>query len=127
MQIAAQHPEAVRESAGMSMEERLLLDGIALHTRGISPWHIELAAAVKAHFAYAGLSLGDRAAMTAREASDAIVAEILNQRGFCLVDSFVENVTQGRQSGTSACILSRDDAAVLVLSRETLVQFEGLT
>src|SRR3974377_1661097 len=79
------------------MEERLLLDGIALHARGVSPRHVELAAAIEAHLAHPCLSLGDRAAMATGETSDAIVAEILHQRGFRFMDSFGEDVAQGGQ------------------------------
>src|SRR5689334_19669528 len=37
MQVATQHAEAVGERAGISVKERLLLDGIALHASGVSP------------------------------------------------------------------------------------------
>ena len=46
MQIAAQHAEAVSQRARIGVEERFLLDGIALHAADISPRHVERAALV---------------------------------------------------------------------------------
>ena len=62
------------------MEKGLLLDGIALHSRGVAPRHVESAAAVESHFADAGLSLGNGTAVAAGEAADAIIAEMLVER-----------------------------------------------
>ena len=74
MEIAAEHAEAVGERAGIGVEERLLLDGIALHSGGVSPGDVELAAAIEADLADSGLAFGDRAAVAAGEAADAVVA-----------------------------------------------------
>ena len=41
VQIAAEHAEAVRERAGVRVEERLLLDRIALHAADVSPRHAQ--------------------------------------------------------------------------------------
>ena len=62
------------------MEERLLLNGIALHTGGVSPGHVEFAAAIKANLAYPGLAIGDWATVSAGKATNTIVTEILDQR-----------------------------------------------
>src|SRR3974377_1080065 len=51
MQVATQHAEAVGERARMSVKERLLLDGVALHAGGISPGDKERPAAIETHFA----------------------------------------------------------------------------
>ena len=79
------------------MEERLLFDGIALRAGNVSPRNIERAAAVEADFADAGLAFGNRAAVTAGEAAQAIVFELLVESGFGLADSLVENCAQGGQ------------------------------
>jgi hypothetical protein len=40
VQVAAQHTEAERERAGLSVKERLLLDRIALHAANIPIRHM---------------------------------------------------------------------------------------
>jgi len=40
------------------MEERLLLDGVALHSGNIAPGNVESAAAIEANLADAGLAVG---------------------------------------------------------------------
>ena len=74
VQIAPEHAEAVGERSGIGMEERLLLDGIALHARGVSPGNVELAAAIEADFADSGLAFGNGAAVSAGKTADAAVA-----------------------------------------------------
>ena len=95
VQIAAQHSEAVGERAGMRVEERLLFDGIALHPCGISPGNVKRAAAVVAHFADAGLALGNGAAVTAGETANAVVVEFLVESWIGLANSAVEDVAEG--------------------------------
>jgi hypothetical protein len=95
MQIAAEHAEAVGESAGVGVEEGLLLDGIALHAGGVSPGDVEFAAAIEANFADSGLTVGDWTTVAAGEAADAVIAEIFNQARISFADSLVENVAQG--------------------------------
>ena len=56
VEVASQHAEAIGESARMGVEERLLFDGIALQSGGVSPGDVERAAAVEADLAYAGLA-----------------------------------------------------------------------
>jgi len=94
MQVAAEHPEAVGERTGVSMEERLLFDGIALHAGGVTPGGVEFAATVEADFADSGLAIGDRAAMAAGETADAVVAEILDEGRIGFADSLVEDVAE---------------------------------
>lgn len=62
------------------MEERLLLNRIALHACRVSPRDVEFAAAIKANLAYPGLAIGDRATVSAGKATNTIVTEILDQR-----------------------------------------------
>ena len=83
----------------MRMEERLLLDGITLHTGGVSPRDIERATAVVADFADSGLAVGNGAAMAAGEAADPVVVEFFVESGFGFADSLVEDVAQGWQNG----------------------------
>ena len=95
MEVATQHAEAVGERSGISMEERLLLDGVALHAGGVSPRDIEFATAIEADLADSGLTVGDRAAVAAGEAAHAIVSERLDEGRISFADSLVENVAQG--------------------------------
>src|SRR5437764_4862172 len=96
MEIAAQHAETVSESSGMGMEERLFLNGIALHSCGVSPGNVERAAAIEADFADSGLTFWDGAAVTAGETSDTVIVELLVKRRVRLADLQIENLTEGR-------------------------------
>jgi hypothetical protein len=89
MEIAAQHAETVGESAGVGVEERLFFDGIALHSCGVSPGDEELAAAIEADFADAGLAFGDGTAVTTGEAADPVVFEFVVEREVGFADSLV--------------------------------------
>src|SRR5689334_24810026 len=68
MQIAAEHAEAIRERTGIGMEERLLLDRIALHAADIAPWHSQPTAIVETHFTHAHRALRNRALVSTRVA-----------------------------------------------------------
>jgi hypothetical protein len=78
------------------MEERLLLDGIALHSSGVSPRDVEGAAAIEADFAHAGLALGNRAAVAARKTADAVVIKFFVESCVGLANSAVQDVAEGR-------------------------------
>ena len=104
MKIAAQHAEAVSESAGMGVEEWLLLDGITLGSGNVSPGNVERAAAVVAHFADAGLAVGDGTAVAARETANPAMVELLVQARVGFMNSFVEKTAKGGH-GTSVIIL----------------------
>lgn len=95
MQVAAQHAKAVGESAGVSMEERFLFDGIALHSGGVSPGDVERAAAVEANFADAGLAFGNGAAVATGKTADAIVVKFFVERGVGFADSLVQDIAEG--------------------------------
>jgi hypothetical protein len=73
----------------MGVEERFFFDGIALHARGVAPRHVKRSATVVADFAYAGLAIGNRAAMTAGKTADAIVVQFFVKRGVGFADSLV--------------------------------------
>src|ERR1019366_7783495 len=53
MEIAPEHPERQRVRAGIDMEERLLLDRVALNASDVAKWDAQLAALVEAHAATA--------------------------------------------------------------------------
>jgi aspartate oxidase len=95
VEIAAQHAEAVGESAGMGVKEWLFLDRVALGSSGVSPGDEQSAAAVVADFAHAGLAFGDGAAMSASEAPHAVIVEFLVKTGIGFADSLVENTAEG--------------------------------
>ena len=75
MQIAAEHAEAVGERARVGVEERLLLDRIALHAADVAPRHAQRSALVEAHLADADRAFGQRTAVAAGVALQAPVIE----------------------------------------------------
>jgi hypothetical protein len=93
VQITTQHAKAVRERPGISVEERLLLDGIALHAAYVSPRDVKCASAIEAHFADAGLAFGNRAAVPAGKAANAIAVERLVE--IAGPNATVKSLTQG--------------------------------
>jgi hypothetical protein len=95
MEIAAQHAEAVGESAGMGVEEGLFFNGIALHSGGVSPGNVELSATVEADFTDAGLAFGNGAAVAAGEAADTVALEFFVERGVRFADFLVQNSAEG--------------------------------
>jgi hypothetical protein len=96
----------------MRVEERLLLDGIALGSGDVSPGHVEGSAAVIANLANAGLTIGDGATMSAGKTADAILVEPLVKLGIGFADSLIENAAEGGQ-GVLASILTlmREEAS----------------
>ena len=69
MKVTAEHPEAEGQRSGMGMEERFLLNGIALHARDVSPRHAQTAAVIETNLAHAHRAVGDGAAVAARVAA----------------------------------------------------------
>jgi hypothetical protein len=104
VKIAAEHAEAVGQSAGICVKEWLLLDGIALSSGNVSPGNVERAAAVVADFAYARLAVGDRTAVAAGEAANPAIVELFVQARVGLMNSFVEETAKSGH-GTSVVIL----------------------
>jgi hypothetical protein len=94
VEIAAQHAEAVGESAGMGMKKWFLFDRVALGAGGVSPGDVQSAAAIVADFAHSRLAFGDGAAMSASEAAHAAVVEFLVKTGIGFADSLVENTAE---------------------------------
>ena len=103
VEIASHHAEAVGQGAGMGVEKRFLLDGIAVRAGGVSPGNVERAATVVADFADSGLAFGDGTAVSAGEAADAVVGESFVERGVCFADALIED---GAEGGHSAFILT---------------------
>jgi hypothetical protein len=122
MQIATEHAETVGESAGMRVEERLLLDGIALSSGDVAPGHVEGSAAVIADFADAGLTFGDGATVSARKTADAIFVELLVEKRVSFADSIIENTAKGGH-GILASILTlmREEASGFGLRASTIL------
>ena len=79
MQVAAEHPEAVRQRARVRVEKRLLLDGVALHAADVTPRHHQTSALVEADLADADRAVRQRTAVAARVAAQAAVGESLVQ------------------------------------------------
>ena len=77
------------------MEERFLLDRVALGSGGVSPGNVEGAAAVVADFADAGLAFGDGAAVSAGEAAHAVVLKLLVEMGIGFDRLIVEDGAEG--------------------------------
>ena len=72
MEIAPHHPEGQRVGAGIDMEERLLLDRIALHAGDVAERDAQLAVLVEAHAANAVAPGADQAAVAAGDAANPI-------------------------------------------------------
>jgi hypothetical protein len=95
VEIAAEHAEAVSERAGISMEKRLLLNRVALHSPDIAPRHVKLPTLVVADFADSRLTFRNGTTMTAGKAADPIAFDRLVQ--FAFVDVLVKDFAEGRQ------------------------------
>ena len=93
MQIAAEHAKAVSQRAGISVEERLLFNGIALHAADVSPGNIKLSSLIEANFADAGLCVGDGTTVSAGETAHAITIKFFVKLTFANV--FVEDLAKG--------------------------------
>jgi hypothetical protein len=94
VQIASEHAEAVGKRTGISVEERLLLNGIALHAADISPGHVESSALVVANFANSGLSFWDGATVPTGETADAIAIQLFVKIGISYLNVPVEDVAK---------------------------------
>ena len=79
MEIAAKHAKAVCQRAWTGVEERLLLDRIALHAADVAPRDVQRAAAVESDFADAMCAVGQRTRVPAGDAADAPVVERLDE------------------------------------------------
>jgi hypothetical protein len=72
MEIAPHHPERQRVGSGMDMEERLLLDWIALHARDVPERNAQLAVLVEPHAANPVAPDADEAAVAAGDATNPV-------------------------------------------------------
>src|SRR6185369_3213220 len=95
VEIASEHAKAERERPGMRVEERLLLDRVALNTADITPRDAQVPAAVEAHLAHADGAVGNRALVSARVTADAILGDVLDELRRGLSRSRLENIGQG--------------------------------
>ena len=95
VQIAAEHPKTVGERAGISVEEGLLLNRVALHSGDISPGNVEGAATIVANLTDTGLSLANWAAVAAGIAADAVAIQFLPESGVAFADARIKDVAKG--------------------------------
>ena len=79
VQIAAEHAEAERQRTGMGMEERLLLDRIALHAADVAVRHLQYAATIEADLADAGGAVRNGTRVTARMAAQPAAIDRLDE------------------------------------------------
>src|SRR5215207_7300354 len=73
MEVAAEHPERQRVSAGRNMEKGFLLDGIALQCRHIPPRYAQFASLVISYLTDPAPALTNFAAMSAGVTFDCVV------------------------------------------------------
>jgi hypothetical protein len=92
MKIASQHAKAVSKRTWICVEERLLLNGIALHSSDVSPRDVEFPALVVADLAHPGLPLCNRTAVSAGVATKAVALNGFVQLAFAdiLIQDFAE-------------------------------------
>ncbi len=76
------------------MEERFLLDGIALHAADVAPGHVKRSALVVTYFADTGLTIRNGTAMATGKTAYPVAIEFLVQ--VPLADVFVNDFTKGR-------------------------------
>ena len=101
MQVAAQHAETVGERAGIGVMERLLLDGVALHSGGVAPGNLKLAPFVEANLANAQLPVRNAAAMAAGETPHKSPVDLLVKLAFANIG--VQNILKcGHESPQKA-------------------------
>src|SRR5437867_2148794 len=99
VKVASQHSEAVRQCARVGMEERFLLNRIALNSSDVTPRHVQFSALIKANFAHAGLPFENRTAMPAGETANAIAINRLVK--FAFADVMIQDFAKsGHQAGT---------------------------
>src|SRR6266542_6447478 len=96
VQVAPEHAEAEGERAGMRVEERLLLDRIALDAADVSPRNAQVSAAIEPHLAHADGPVGDRALVPARVAADALFRDVLDELWRSVSRACLENIREGR-------------------------------
>ncbi len=98
MQVATQHSKAVGERARRRVEERLLLDRIALHSGNIPERHVERSASIEADLADARLSLRNRTTVPAGIATNPIAIDRLPQRVIAFANPFIKDLAQRRHT-----------------------------
>ena len=99
VEVAAQHAEAVGQRARPGVEERLLLDRVALHAADVAPRDVELAVADVPHLADAQGPFGNRALVAAGVAAQPPVVDALDQLRRRLVRALRQHVLEGRHRG----------------------------
>ena len=72
-------PKLKARLPGSDVEERLLLDRVALHAADVAPRHVQRPAPVEADLADAGGAVGQGTGVAAGDAADAPLVERLDQ------------------------------------------------
>ena len=106
-------PKLNASAPGLGVEERLLLDRIALHAADVAPRHVQPPAAIEADLAHAHRALGDRTLVPAGVAADASALDRLDELGRRLGGARLERSGEsghGRTSATSAPASATRDA-----------------
>ena len=112
------------------MEERLLLDWIALHAANVSPGDVESSAAVVPHFADTDLTIGNGATVPTGEATHAVAIKPFIKLAFSNV--FVDYMAQGRHWDGTHLHSSPDRCSVgnklwkFEINRDQSLHFYGL-
>src|SRR5438876_5966153 len=105
VQVTAQHSEAVRQCAGIGVEERLFFDRVALHYTGVAPGNVQGPASVVANLADARLALRDGAAVTTGKTAYTVPVKFLVE--FALADILVNDIPQRRHTPQPSQAISR--------------------
>src|SRR2546423_11781050 len=80
VQVTTEHAERKRIGAGKGVEERFLLDRVALEGADVATWHHQRATAVVADLADPAQAVLDQALVSARVATDLVVRQLLVER-----------------------------------------------
>src|SRR4026209_1157737 len=103
MVVATQHAEAQRQRARQRMKERFLLDRIALQRSDIALRIVECASLIEPNFADTRPAVENDAPMAAREASHAVVVQLLVESAFN--GTLCKNVFEAGGFSSSFCQL----------------------
>jgi hypothetical protein len=95
VEIAHKHPEAECESPRVGVEERFLLNRIALDATDIAPRYAQVTVAIEPYLAHADRAVGDGTFVPAGVASHAAVRYGLDELGRRLDRSSIEDVGEG--------------------------------
>src|SRR6266436_3307323 len=96
VQVTAQHSEAVRQCAGICVEERLFFNRVALHHTGVAPGNVQGPPSVVANLADTRLALRDRATVATGKTAYPVAIKFLVE--FAFADVLVNDIPQRRHT-----------------------------